>query len=238
MNHKPQKTVMPGLFSGWILILICLLFPASSSAQVQATISNPPVRQTKGTNFCIKETVWNPATTTSPSTTVTLSLVRFDNTTAANLGSRSVPALPGGEISTETTCVPIPLHVGQGDYVIRATVDANGTSRTSRGAMAVTPESWSVTVRITTISSGRGCATAGREFQPPAFTICSNSQTTTVPADSVVVFNAWPLPAAVNWWVKPPSTFLGWSGGCSGTTPLLKKTINGNITCTATFSGP
>jgi hypothetical protein len=236
MNHKPQKNLMPDLFNGWILILICLLFPASSSAQMQATISNPPARQAKGTTFWIKDTVWNPATITTPSTTVTLSLVRLDGTTAKTLKERVVPSLPGGDISTADTPVTIPLDVGQGDYVIRASV--NGTSQTSRGQMAVYPASWSVTVRIATISSGRGCATAGREFQPPAFTICANSQTITVPTDTVIEFKAWPLAAAVNWWVKPPSTFLGWSGGCSGTTPLIKKTINGNITCTATFSGP
>lgn len=98
----------------------CLFISASASAQVTATINNPPTSGSAGSTLSITETFWNNSSNGFGGGTQWLSLVPVGGGAAITVGSRIVPGLMGGLHSTVTTALTIPSSVPLGSYLVGA----------------------------------------------------------------------------------------------------------------------
>ncbi|MBI4540545.1 MAG: hypothetical protein HY704_13675 [Gemmatimonadetes bacterium] len=219
--------------------------PAFAQSRPTVTISQPPAAGAAGSTFSITETVWNSGTSPSGSGTQTLWLVPVGAGAALTLGTRNVPGLPGGALSTATTTVTIPANAPAGTYVIGAgSAGCAGNCLKSTGTIAVTAAP--VTVTVTVFVSGSGAVSGGLEsgvYQGQHFQNCSQSGglgcVTSGPAGSAFVLSATPgtVPASGAFGQARPATFAGWKG-CTGTaqgTTGLRVVANTSITCTAQF---
>jgi len=236
--------------------LVALLFPAAAllasaraSAQTQTTvtISQPPATGTLGSTFSITETVWNSGTSPRSGGPQTLSLVPVGGGATITLGTRSIPGLQGGALSSATTAVTIPGNTPAGTYVIGVgnAGCASGCLK-STGTMVITASSAAPLVTVTVYVIGPGTVSGGREsdpFQGLYFQNCSQAGApgcvTSGPAGSAFVLTARPgtVPGTPPFGRSRPATFAGWQG-CTGTPQGphgLRIVANTSITCTAKF---
>ena len=95
----------------------------------ETAVSNPPVAAAAGTSFAVTDTVQNVGSVATPATTTRyyLSVDSVKNAGDVLLGgSRAVPALNAGAVSTGTVNVTIPFGTPSGTYVLLACADETG----------------------------------------------------------------------------------------------------------------
>jgi hypothetical protein len=111
---------------------------------------------------------------------------------------------------------------GTGSGPVNYSVSANASSSSRTGTLTVAGKTFTITqagasqytLSITKIGTGTG-------------TITSSPTGTTFNAGTVVALTAAP---------NASSTFSGWSGGCTGTSPTCSLTVNTNTAITASFA--
>jgi hypothetical protein len=105
------------------------------------------------------------------------------------------------------------------------TQDQRGVSRPQGSACDVGAyEARPFTLTVTLAGTGTGTVTSN-----PTGINCLGDCSESYPENTVVTLTATPASG---------STFAGWSGGCSGSSPTTTVTMNADKTCTATFQLP
>ncbi|MDB4907597.1 MAG: hypothetical protein JWO05_2381 [Gemmatimonadetes bacterium] len=191
---------------------------------VTATISQPPATAAAGASMNITETVWNSGTGTGGGGTQTLYLVPTGGTSGAAIavGSRSIPSLSGGGLSTATTAVTIPASVSAGTYVIGAGGNSCGMGcLKSTGAISVsaaTVSSFPLSLQLNMQYGTQGTISVDNPSTGAHIASCTSSCTSNIPAgNSVRVAIAYASLSTV---------FQGWSAGsntgcAAGTAPCV-----------------
>jgi subtilase family serine protease len=118
---------------------------------VESAVSDPPASARPGGNFAVTDTVLNEGNAAAGASTtlyyLSLDTVKSNSDTALT-GSRSVPSLEPGAVSTGTISVTIGTKTATGTYYVLACADAknhvaesNETNncRSSAGTVAVGP---------------------------------------------------------------------------------------------------
>jgi hypothetical protein len=92
---------------------------------VEASVQNPPATAQQGSSFAVTDTARNAGSGTSPISTTRYYLAPSPSRIGATLlaGSRSVPALTTGAVSTGTVIVTIPLNAPVGRLYLLACAD-------------------------------------------------------------------------------------------------------------------
>jgi hypothetical protein len=191
--------------------------------------------------------VWNAGTNATGGATQTLSLVPSNGGAALLLGTRNIPGLQGGTLSTVTTNVVIPASTPAGIYRIGAgNAGCAANCLKSTGTITVTSSAPQVTVTV--FVNGPGKVSGGLEanvFHQPYFQNCNNPApfgcvTSGNPGDAfVLTVTPGTVPASGPFGQSHAASFTGWSGaGCVGT-PVgsngLRVVANSSISRTARF---
>jgi hypothetical protein len=223
-----------------------VLFASRASAQATVTISNPPPSAAASSSISVTETVWNAGTSATGGATQTLSLVPVSGGATLLLGTRSIPGLQGGALSTVTTNVTIPASTPSGTYRIGAG-NAGCTGNCLKSAGTITIISNTPQVTVTVYVNGPGKVSGGLEgnvFHQPYFQNCNTPApfgcvTSGNPGDAFVLTA---IPGTVPggpFGQSHAATFTGWSGaGCVGTPQGsygLRVVATSSISCTARF---
>jgi hypothetical protein len=111
---------------------------------------------------------------------------------------------------------------GTGSGEVNYSVSANSSSTSRTGTLTVAGKTFTITqagASQYTLSITQGGTGTG--------TVTGNPPGTTFSAGTVVALTAAP---------SASSTFTGWSGGCTGTSPTCSVTLNNNTAVTATFA--
>jgi hypothetical protein len=234
-----------GMLLRSVLSLVLFLSAATAFAQQTVAISQPPASVMTGTPLSITDTVWNPGTSPSGSLTQNLMLVSANGPIVVNLGTRLVPGLQGGAVSTATTILTVPANVPPGSYKIAAgSPNCNGNCLKSLGTVNILGNSGTVSLSMSVM--GAGTVTGNlQNLSGPTMNCSANAIgglgcSLSGPSGTTFVLTANPgtIPGNPPFGQSHQATFAGWSGqGCSGQVQgnQIRITANSNVMCSAKF---